>query len=421
MRILHTSDWHLGQHFMGKTREQEHQAFISWLLTTVEEQAIDAVIIAGDIFDTGTPPSYARKLYNHFVVALHNTGCQQLVIVGGNHDSVATLNESSELLACLNTHVIGGLPDNPEDQVITLTNRKGEAGAVVCAVPFVRPREVMESQAGETSEDKQLTLQEAIAGHYQVVFEKAQHTADDRLPVIATGHLTTVGGQLSESVREIYIGTLTAFPASAFPAADYIALGHLHRGQKVSGHEHIRYSGSPVPLSFDEAGSTKQVLIADFEHGQLKEVIPVEVPVFRKLASLEGSLGDIQKQLAAISEDQALSPWVEVVVATEDYLTDLQTRIEDMVSDLPFEVLRVRRKRDHATTGLTSDNRETLAELSVADVFNQRLASEQIPEDTLGELHRAFMEIVGNIEDETGTTVTTVTTGQNNKTGEAKA
>ena len=400
MRILHTSDWHLGQHFMGKSREQEHIAFINWLLDTVDEQKVDALIIAGDVFDTGTPPSYARKLYNQFIVRLQSTCCQQLVIVGGNHDSVATLNESKDILACLNTYVIGGVAERPEDQVLTLKNADGEDAAVVCAIPFIRPREVLESRAGESGADKQQALQEAIAGHYQSIFALAEERADSKLPVIATGHLTTVGGQITESVREIYIGTLTAFPASAFPKADYIALGHLHRGQIVSGQNHIRYSGSPLPLSFDEAGSAKQVLLADFSNAKLESVTSKEVPVFRHLQSIKGSLDNIETQLKALPVDNLLTPWLEVEVAADDYLSDLQSRVELMTEELPIELLRVRRKRERNQNTLATENRETLAELKVDDVFMKRLSDEDLSDDTVSSLHNALNEILSDIEED---------------------
>ena len=116
MRILHTSDWHLGQFFINKSRADEHQKFILWLLEQVEKQAIDAVIIAGDVFDTGTPPSYARELYNQFVIGMHGLGCQ-LVILAGNHDSVSTLNESKNILAQLNTQVVASVNPKSEEPV----------------------------------------------------------------------------------------------------------------------------------------------------------------------------------------------------------------------------------------------------------------------------------------------------------------
>ncbi|MBO9482229.1 exonuclease subunit SbcD [Salinisphaera sp. G21_0] len=410
MRILHTSDWHLGQHFMGKSREAEHQAFLDWLIERVQEQRIDALIIAGDIFDTGTPPSYARGLYSRFIVSLQNTHCRQLIVIGGNHDSVATLNESKELLACLNTFVVGGVSQDSREQVLVLNNAQGSPGAVICAIPFVRPRDVLESQAGETGEDKQQALQQAIAAHYQTIYSEAEKLAGERLPIIATGHLTTVGGQLSESVREIYIGTLAAFPVSAFPKAHYIALGHLHRPQVVAKQEHIRYSGSPIPLSFDEAGSDKQVIIVDFRENELNKIESVIVPVFRPLISLKGSMDSIDQQLAALASERAneneqpqaeLNPWLEIEITTETYLHDLQSRVEQMVlarEELSsFELLRVRRKREKAAASLTVADQESLAELNVEDVFQQRLKQEELTDEQLQQLTGAFQEILEDV------------------------
>lgn len=260
IRILHTSDWHLGQHFMGKTRQAEHQAFCDWLIEQVRAQAVDAVLIAGDIFDTGAPPSYAREQYNRFIVELRATGCE-LVVLGGNHDSVAMLGESKTLLAQLGTRVIPGVCEQLDEQLLVLHRRDGSVGALLCGIPFIRPRDVLLSLAGQSAQDKQQSLQQAIQQHYQELYALAVAKRDElggEVPIIATGHLTTVGASASDSVREIYVGSLEAFPTSAFPPAAYIALGHIHRPQKVGGLEHIRYCGSPIALSFDEAKQQKK-------------------------------------------------------------------------------------------------------------------------------------------------------------------
>ena len=162
MRILHTSDWHLGQFFINKSRLQEHQQFIAWLLQQVEEYEVDAVIIAGDIFDTGAPPSYARELYNQFVIGMNNLG-RQLVILAGNHDSVSTLNESKAILAQLNTQVISAAADDLHSQVLALKDKSGQVGAIVCAIPYLRPRDILQSKAGQSGQQKQQALGQAIA------------------------------------------------------------------------------------------------------------------------------------------------------------------------------------------------------------------------------------------------------------------
>lgn len=398
MRILHTSDWHLGQHFMGKTRAAEHQAFFDWLIAQIGEHRVDVVLVAGDVFDTGAPASYARELYNRFIVEIQRTGVE-LVIMGGNHDSVAMLGEARELLGCLNTHVIPGVLDNPADQLLVLPRQDGNAGAILCAIPFIRPRDVLTSQAGQSGADKQQALMVAIQAHYQSLFEQAQAWRDQlglALPIIATGHLTTVGASSSESVREIYIGSLDAFPVSAFPPADYIALGHLHKGQKVAGLDHVRYCGSPLALSFDEVGQQKQVLLLEFAEDRLAGITPLPVPVFQPLARVKGSLAELEPLIAQAAEQASpgQTVWLEVTVSGDDYLSDLQTHIQQFTHELPVEVLGIKRARSEQQHALTSQNRETLAELGPLEVFERRLAQEQLDaslQQQLGELYRQML------------------------------
>lgn len=397
LRLLHTSDWHLGQHFMGQTRQAEHLAFIDWLAQQVRAQAVDAVIVAGDVFDTGAPPSYARELYNHCVLALRDAGAQ-FVVLGGNHDSVSVLGESRSLLAHLNTRVVPGMAERPEDQVLVLHTRAGVPGAVLCAVPFLRPRDLLLSQPGQSAADKQLALQASIRAHYQALHALAveRSAALGGVPIVATGHLTTVGASASESVREIYVGTLEAFPTNAFPPADYIALGHIHQPQKVGGLEHVRYSGSPIPLSFDEARQRKEVLLVDFDLAGLKSVTPLPVPCFQPLASVRGRLSELPAAFAAAagSASDSLPVWVEVEVAHDDYLADLQVRVAQMAEGLPIQILRVRRARNVLPTALDAAEGETLDELGPAEVFARRLAAQSLEpalQERLSALYRTVL------------------------------
>ncbi|WP_343553635.1 exonuclease subunit SbcD [Pantoea sp.] len=375
MRIIHTADWHLGQFFYSKSRAPEHQAFLDWLLDQIVQHQVDALIIAGDLFDTGSPPSYAREMFNRFVVALQPSGCQ-LVVLAGNHDSVATLNESRELLACLNTQVITSATPHGEHQVLTLKQRDGTPGALLCAIPYLRPRDILRSQAGQSGREKQISLLEAIEQHYQQCFAAAQ-AQNSALPIIATGHLTTVGVTKSDSVRDIYIGTLDAFPAQAFPPADYIALGHIHRAQRIANSDHIRYSGSPIPLSFDELGRDKSVFLLEFS-AQLDEVTPLIIPQFQPMQMLKGSMAEIEHQLAQFTSDESAPlTWLDIEITTQEYLSDLQRRIEALTEHLPVEVLLVRRSREQRSRNLERLDNETLSELKVEEVFARRLAQEE--------------------------------------------
>jgi len=411
MRILHTSDWHLGQFFINKTRLAEHQKFITWLLEQVVKQEIDVVLIAGDIFDTGTPPSYAREIYNQFVIEMNALG-RQLVILAGNHDSVSTLNESRNILAQLNTRVIAAASDDVNEQVLVLNNKSGEVGAILCAIPYLRPRDIQKSRAGDSGEQKKQELGQCISDHYQSLFAAAQIKRDELselIPIIATGHLTAMGVKTSESVRDIYIGNLEAFPANAFPAADYIALGHIHRPQVVAKSEHIRYSGSPIPLSFDELGSQKQVLVADFCEGKLKTVEALNVPLFQPMKVIKGDLISIEQKITALADTEAknvLPTWLSVEVETQDYLNDLQQRIQALTKDINVEVLQLRRAKKQQQKRIEGENKEILAELSPADVFERRLALEEFTSEEdkkrLLRLREKFNLAVAELEMEPG-------------------
>jgi DNA repair protein SbcD/Mre11 len=401
MRILHTSDWHLGQYFLGHSRQAEHQKLIAWLVEQTRLHAVDSVLIAGDIFDTGAPPSYARELYYTLILALRDAGVG-LTLLAGNHDSVAVLEESRNLLTALNTVVIPSIRDDPNEQVRVLNTREGKPGAIVCAIPFIRPRDVLQSIAGQSARDKQQSLQDAIHAHYQALFALAEEKRVElgaHLPIIATGHLTTVGASASESVREIYVGALEAFPTAAFPAADYIALGHIHRPQKVGGFEHIRYSGSPIALSFDEARQQKEMLLVDVSSDGLEGVTVLEVPCFQPLLSVRGSLKELEPAItkAASQVAEGGTVWLEIVVCADDYLSDLNARIQTITENLPVEVLRIRRERSSAMNALQSQAKETLNELTPDDVFARRLQSETIDEETRLQLLTMYREVVAGI------------------------
>jgi exonuclease SbcD len=412
MKILHTSDWHLGQNFFTKSRKDEHQGFINWLLQQVAKEQIDAVIIAGDIFDTGTPPSYAREMYNQFVVDMQKLNCV-LVVLGGNHDSVSTLNESKQILACLNTFVVASTGIAIDEQVFTIPDKSGQPGAILCAVPFIRARDVLQSTAGETGLQKRQALGDAIKQHYQKLYQialtKKQNSGLD-LPIIATGHLTALGVSQSESVRDIYIGTLDGFAADGFPPVEYMALGHIHKPQIVAKSEHIRYCGSPIPLSFDELGTQKQVMLVEFSGAQCSSLKPINIPIFQPMQVIKGDLSIIEAALKAYkNNDQAdLACWLCLEVESQDYLSDLQQRIQDMTQGLNVEVLQLRRTRNQRRQLLSQMKSETLAELTPEDVFEKRLAMEtfetssETDEDqtkaTLKQVRQRFSQILSDVK-----------------------
>ncbi|MBE8605878.1 exonuclease subunit SbcD [Vibrio cyclitrophicus] len=386
MKILHTSDWHLGQNFYNKSRKNEHERFLQWLLEQVTDHDIDAIIVAGDIFDTSTPPSYAREMYNKFVVDSNKIGCQ-LVLLGGNHDSVSVLKETQQLLKYMGADVIPNTNEDHATQVVELKGKGGEVEALVCAIPFIRPRDVLTSQAGVSGVERQKQLGDAIKQHYKDVYDAAVEKRDtfanrDTMPIIATGHLTAMGVKQSDSVRDIYVGNLDGFAADGFPNADYIALGHIHRPQVVAKREHIRYCGSPIPLSFDELKSQKQVCVVEFVEGE-RTISQLSVPTFQLLAEIKGDLSEIESQLSQyIGLEEGQSVWLSIEVRAQDYLSDLQERMRALTEDLNVEVLQLRRARERRNQSLEQESAETLAELTPIDVFEKRIALEEFESDT---------------------------------------
>lgn len=274
LTILHTSDWHLGRRLYGRRRYDEFAAFLHWLTDTISTQKVDVLIVAGDIFDTMTPSNRAQALYYEFLGTVSKSCCQHIVIVAGNHDSPTFLDAPSQLLKFLNVHVIGTACEDVSDEVLILHDNSNLPSCIIAAVPYLRDRDVRSSRAGESMDSKDASVINGICAHYDAVADVAKAHQQDiinrlarHIPIIATGHLFAAGGSTTadDGVRELYVGNLGKISAEMFsPYFDYVALGHLHVPQRVGGHEHIRYSGSPLAMGFGEARQQKQVLLVQF-------------------------------------------------------------------------------------------------------------------------------------------------------------
>lgn len=370
MKLLHTSDWHLGQNFMGKSRLEEHESFLAWLLETIKQDTINLLIVSGDIFDTGTPPNYALELYYNFLKALaeietlHST-----IIVAGNHDSVATLKAPKQLLEVLNVHVVTS-GDEDENEVISILE-DNELKAIVCAVPYLRDAVIRETIGGETIIQKEQMANRGIKAYYENTYHKALALKANRdIPLIATGHLTTLGMSASESERKIYIGgTLDIGGEYLGKMFDYVALGHLHINQTV-GVNHVRYSGSPIPLSFSESNNRHRVNVVT-----LKEEVTVEeltVPLYRKLLVLRGNQKEIEQKLEAV-EDQ--NCWIEVHLNDENPMFANQV-IRTLAGELGLTLLAVKIEKSEKELEAKEMRAMSLDDLSVEEVFKKRLELE---------------------------------------------
>lgn len=399
MKILHTSDWHLGRTlYSKKERQNEHSAFLNWLLTTIKENAIDVLLIAGDVFDTASPSSSSQKMYYDFLVQVRNSECKNVVVVGGNHDSPSFLNAPRDILAALNVSVIGNATENIEDEIISIEDGAKNPVMIVCAVPFLRERDISRFAEKENYADRSKRINESIKKHYETIAKLAEKRKKDskkNLPIVAMGHLSVVGGKRNEDdgVRETYIGNVEAISSDIFPETfDYVALGHYHIPSVIKNH--IRYCGSPIPMGFGEAGQKKCVYIIDFKDEKTIETI--EIPNFQRLESIVGDKEFIAERLTELRKEN-ISVWVEIIYKGEAIFPDFSAWINEQTANTNIEVLKLQNRQYLNNVLTTDDTINSLEELNVFDVFDTLLAKSTLPEAQKNELKATYKEVVTSL------------------------
>lgn len=401
MRILHTADWHLGARLVERDRLPEHAAFLDWLIDTLRSEKIDALLISGDVFDAANPPQDAVALYFDFLKRLADLKTVKAVITGGNHDSASHLNAPRELLRHFEVHVFGHAGDNIVDL----------GGAIIAAVPFLRERDLRQAAAGETITAVHEQVRAAIRAHYAAQLAACREIAQGR-PVITMGHLTVLGATTSDSERDIHIGNLGAVGADIFTGFDYTALGHLHRPQRVAGQETVRYSGSPIPLSFSEAADAKSVVLIEtqsegnaaevrkpqsseskssslrFSHLCGVKIQTLEVPTTVRL--IRDTVN--RATLAADLQTVPAGSWAEITVKLDAPEPDLDRQIREAAAGR-FEVLKV--LADLPATALTpwQPTGPALSELQPREVFRELLQEKQIEGEDLSAVFDELLAI----------------------------
>lgn len=393
MKILHTSDWHLGHRLYEQSQYEEQSAFLNWLKQCIVEQNIDILLVSGDVYDTGVPSTQSQKMYYDFLVGLQNTNCKHIVITGGNHDAPGTINAPKALLEALNIKVVGRATEKPEDEVFKLQVQQEEI--IIAAVPYLRDQDIRRAVAGESFDQIENRYKQALTNHYNTVGEYCNHINTNQSLVIAMGHLFAIGGSVSDSEQNIYVGNLGHIGANDFhPAFNYIALGHLHKPQIVGKQEHIRYSGSPNILSFSEVGYTKQVVVLTTSANTIESITPVEIPLFRDIIKLKGSYIDCQQQLHAIRTSTNLTPWIEIVLS-ETFMNRSQLdELYNIAKTNNLEILKITLKQEGPTKGLEEllSESKKVKELSPLDVFKLKCKEQDFDLDTNTQVLDAFHE-----------------------------
>lgn len=421
MRLLHTSDWHLGQTLYGFDRSYEHQRFLDWLLDRLAEERPDALLIAGDVFDNANPAaSTQHQLYRFLTAARDAVPGLTIVLVAGNHDSPGRLEATAPFLVRFDATVVGQVHRDAdgaidlERLIVPLRGADGEVGAWCLALPYLRPGDVPRVEAGDP-------YLEGVTALYRQTLALALARRRPGQAIIAMGHCHMVNGQVSEqSERRIVVGGAEALPVGMFdPAIAYAALGHLHLAQAVGGREHIRYSGSPLPMSFSELHYPHQVVCVDLDGEAAAAVQPIPVPRsvdLMRVPRVHAPVEEVLPLLAALSAAEMENrppeahPYLEVRVRLDAPEPGLRARIEAALADKPVRLARIdiasgaRRGDDHDAPALSLAELARLAPDAVfARLCEDRIGADAPERDTLlGALRAAFAELAdGAAEDAT--------------------
>lgn len=402
MRILHTSDWHLGQRFVNQDRHDEHKAALDWLAQSIVTHGVEVLLVSGDIFDTINPSHEARKLYFQFLASIINSSCRHIVVTGGNHDSALMLNASKELVAFLNIWVVGEATRPITDEIIYLKNSRNETELIVAAVPFLRERDIRAAVAGETTAERVAAIRTGIAAHYQALADEITAKKSENIPVVAMGHLCVTNTKDNkEQASAIYARSLDNIEGDTFSSVfNYVALGHIHLPQAVNTAKTARYSGSIIPLSFTEYRDEKSVVLIDFDKkndGLNLTTQLLAIPTFRKLRRLQGTIEELKTQLAALQPArEGVNSWVEISILTDKILVNPQQELTDFVANLPVDILKCRIEQLGETPSLLTNettSQSLLAELRTEDVFEQLLSASALNDDEKKLTYQAFLEL----------------------------
>ena len=413
MRILHTADWHIGQTFHEYDRSFEHQQFLNWLVTTIHEKEIDVLLISGDVFDLSNPSAVSIKMFYSFLGAVIKSNPDiQIIITAGNHDSASRLESPQPLLESSNIRIIG-LVEKLEDGnidyeklVIPIKDKTGLIKIWCLAVPFLRMGDypIIENSSNPYAD--------GVAQLYEDVYQVALAKKQTGQHIIGMGHLHTQQAEITDldNSERLIMGGVECIAAAAFHEdLKYVALGHIHKAQKIGGKDHIRYSGSPIPMSFSELNYKHQVVIFELDHNGINNLESLEVPVAVKLLrvpSKNSKLAEVLtalEQLPVIDDHKETYPYLEVRVLLDGPEPGLRHKIEMALEGKQVRLAKIDVKYPASATEenksdlLTENKLEELKPLEVFSKLYQSKYKSPVPE-TIEKLFNQIAEEIAQID-----------------------
>ena len=399
MRILHTADWHIGQRLHERSRLDEHEQFLDWLLNTIQEYNVELLLVSGDIFDTALPSAESIDLYYQFLSTFSKETQGYAVITAGNHDSASHLEAPREFLKRGRIYVVGTADDpderifDPDKCIVEIPDGPASPSVAVAAVPYLS-----ESKLQHISFETEIEKSERYRERLKTFYAKCVAHVPPGIPKILMGHLFVKDGKESGSERNIQIGGATAIHASDFPEnVSYVALGHLHRPQTISGTDYpIRYSGSPIPLRFNEAGYRKKVYLLELsDDGTLKQDKEIKIPIFKELWTITG---DEDLVLSEARKGEWDGKYIQVKLKLTTQRGGISDEIRQAFSDRGGDVLRVELEQSETEIGPPLDPGAIDHPKKIFELFHKAKFNDQPPDETLTQTFNELYQLVEDSE-----------------------
>lgn len=411
IRFLHTADWHIGQLFHEYDRAHEHQQFLNWLLETLSTEQIDALLISGDVFDLSNPSASSIKMFYSFLnQAVKKNPDLQIIVTAGNHDSASRLESPKPLLESSNIHIVGLVEKDEHGVVdyskitIPLKDNKDNTKVWCIAAPFLRMGDY------PSIPDCTNPYAEGVTSFYKMAYDYAASQKEPGQAIIAMGHLHAQQVEVGDidKTERLIMGGVECISATAFNSnIRYVALGHIHKAQRVGGKEHIRYCGSPLPMSFSETNYKHQVIVFDIAEDNIEGLKTIEIPVsvpLKRIPAVHSSLAEVLssvEQLAAFEGDIHTAPYLEVLVLLDGPEPGLRHKVETALSGKNLRLAKIDVRYNTSTTK-PGENKvvapEQLNELQPLEVLYEVYQSKYnnpLPED----LQKLFQQVTQEINE----------------------
>jgi exonuclease SbcD len=400
MKIIHTADWHIGKVLHKEPLNDDIRMFFDWLEAYIYAEVPDVLLISGDIYDFANPSNKDQEMYYSMLSRLAKTGITT-IITGGNHDSISLLNAPKPLLKNFKIHVLGGIDENHEKHIIPIKNKEGNLACVILAVPFLRERDLKTADTADKMTNDIDSVSLAVKSYYDRWVEMAQEKYGNDVPIIAMGHLFMRGSLTSDGEREIHVGNLQGIE-SKYIHSDiaYLALGHIHKPQRIGGNDRMRYSGSPIYLDFSEIKYQKQIVIVEIDDEQIK-VVPESVPKFRQLLRLNGSMEEVKDSLTQFENKYPLQALVELDIVESGYSQAIINQLEDLVNTPhpDYKVIKYKISSSIKEISGIPDFIQSghFEQISPLQMLEKRLENEEIDDNVRDGLFRQYQEIIESL------------------------